>query len=627
MVVPATNTNVSGKTMRIAKILARRKTEEEEGNDGGTKLKRVLGLADLTMLGVGSTLGLGVYVLAGAVAKTDAGPAVTISFLIAAVASAFAGLCYAEFAARVPKAGSAYVYSYVTVGELAAFIIGWNLILEYVIGTASVARGLSNYIDSLFDKVMSNALTEAMPIGVSWLSPYPDFLSCGFILVLALLLAWGVKESSFLNNVFTAVNLCTVALVVIVGAFYINVQNWALDPDAAPDKDGSGKVVKAGMGGFMPFGVSGIMAGAAKCFYGFVGFDCVATTGEEAKNPKRDIPLSIIISLLIIFLAYFSIASVMTLMWPYYLQDEAAPIPYVFGEIGQPVVKLIVSVGAIFALCTSVIGSQFAIPRMLYAMSYDGLLIASFAKVSVKRQTPVIATMFGGAVAGIMAAVFNLDQLIDMMSIGTLLAYTIVAICVLVLRYRDPNPVMYEVPMVERSNGNSARPEIQASTISSLKDIFNLSMMKYPSRTSEMISYWALASYIVLSAVFCITLVNVEDFLANGTVWAITVVSVLALCMVIILLILHRQPQAQENLNFKVPLLPLIPCLSICINLYLMAKLDIHTWIRFGIWLFVGMLIYIFYSIPNSMEGIKAKQAKAESKSQNKSSTRENAKI
>ncbi|KAG8292077.1 hypothetical protein J6590_047979 [Homalodisca vitripennis] len=199
---------------------------------------------------------------------------------------------------------------------------------------------------------MSNALTEAMPIGVSWLSPYPDFLSCGFILVLALLLAWGVKESSFLNNVFTAVNLCTVALVVIVGAFYINVQNWALDPDAAPDKDGSGKVVKAGMGGFMPFGVSGIMAGAAKCFYGFVGFDCVATTGEEAKNPKRDIPLSIIISLLIIFLAYFSIASVMTLMWPYYLQDEAAPIPYVFGEIGQPVVKLIVSVGAIFALCT-----------------------------------------------------------------------------------------------------------------------------------------------------------------------------------------------------------------------------------------------------------------------------------
>ncbi|KAG8292075.1 hypothetical protein J6590_047977 [Homalodisca vitripennis] len=264
---------------------------------------------------------------------------------------------------------------------------------------------------------------------------------------------------------------------------------------------------------------------------------------------------------------------------------------------------------------------------MLYAMSYDGLLIASFAKVSVKRQTPVIATMFGGAVAGIMAAVFNLDQLIDMMSIGTLLAYTIVAICVLVLRYRDPNPVMYEVPMVERSNGNSARPEIQASTISSLKDIFNLSMMKYPSRTSEMISYWALASYIVLSAVFCITLVNVEDFLANGTVWAITVVSVLALCMVIILLILHRQPQAQENLNFKVPLLPLIPCLSICINLYLMAKLDIHTWIRFGIWLFVGMLIYIFYSIPNSMEGIKAKQAKAESKSQNKSSTRENAKI
>uniref|UniRef100_A0A1B6KPK8 Cationic amino acid transporter C-terminal domain-containing protein n=1 Tax=Graphocephala atropunctata TaxID=36148 RepID=A0A1B6KPK8_9HEMI len=273
-------------TMKIAKILARRKTEEEEGNDGGTKLKRVLGLADLTMLGVGSTLGLGVYVLAGAVAKTDAGPAVTISFLIAAVASAFAGLCYAEFAARVPKAGSAYIYSYVTVGELAAFIIGWNLILEYVIGTASVARGLSNYIDSLSGKVMSTSLTEALPIGVSWLSPYPDFLSCGFILVLALLLAWGVKESSFLNNVFTVVNLCTVTLVIVVGAFYINIQNWALDPASIPEKASGDKDIKVGAGGFMPFGVSGIMAGAAKCFYGFVGFDCVATTGEEAKKPQ-----------------------------------------------------------------------------------------------------------------------------------------------------------------------------------------------------------------------------------------------------------------------------------------------------------------------------------------------------
>uniref|UniRef100_A0A1B6M6V6 Cationic amino acid transporter C-terminal domain-containing protein n=1 Tax=Graphocephala atropunctata TaxID=36148 RepID=A0A1B6M6V6_9HEMI len=627
MVVPANNRSAVNVTMKIAKILARRKTEEEEGNDGGTKLKRVLGLADLTMLGVGSTLGLGVYVLAGAVAKTDAGPAVTISFLIAAVASAFAGLCYAEFAARVPKAGSAYIYSYVTVGELAAFIIGWNLILEYVIGTASVARGLSNYIDSLSGKVMSTSLTEALPIGVSWLSPYPDFLSCGFILVLALLLAWGVKESSFLNNVFTVVNLCTVTLVIVVGAFYINIQNWALDPASIPEKASGDKDIKVGAGGFMPFGVSGIMAGAAKCFYGFVGFDCVATTGEEAKNPKRDIPLSIIFSLIIIFLAYFGIASVMTLMWPYYLQDEAAPIPYVFGQVGQPTVKWIVSIGAIFALCTSLLGAMFPLPRVLYAMAHDGILFDFFCLIHPSTQTPVLATLASGVFAGIMAAVFNLDQLIDMMSIGTLLAYTIVAICVLVLRYRDPNPVMYEVPMVERANGNSARPEIQASTISSLKDIFNLSMMKYPSKTSETVSYLALASYITLAAAFCITLVNVEDYLAEGSAWAIVVISVLVICMAVTLLILHRQPQAQENLNFKVPLLPLLPCLSICINFYLMAKLDSHTWIRFIIWLTIGMLIYIFYSIPNSLEGIKARQAKAESKIQSKSITRENTKI
>jgi len=408
MVVPSSSRNVASQTMHLAKILARRKTEDVEGEGGGTKLKRVLGLGDLTMLGVGSTLGLGVYVLAGSVARNDAGPAVTISFLIAAIASAFAGICYAEFAARVPKAGSAYVYSYVTVGELAAFIIGWNLILEYVIGTASVARGLSNYLDSLLDHAMSSALTEVMPINVPWLSPYPDFLSCGFVLILSILLAWGVKESSFLNNVFTAVNLLTVALVIVVGAFYINIKNWELDPSEAPSQDPEGRRVVTGMGGFAPFGISGIMAGAAKCFYGFVGFDCVATTGEEAKNPKRDIPLSIILSLLIIFLAYFGISSVLTLMYPYYLQDVDAPLPFVFGKVGLNIVKIIVSTGAIFALCTSMFGCMFPVPRLLYAMANDGIMFYSLGVINVNTRTRILACLFAGFFAGLVHSFFIL---------------------------------------------------------------------------------------------------------------------------------------------------------------------------------------------------------------------------
>ncbi|XP_054285355.1 high affinity cationic amino acid transporter 1 [Macrosteles quadrilineatus] len=587
-------------TMHLAKILARRKTEDVDGDRGGAKLKRVLGLGDLTMLGVGSTLGLGVYVLAGSVARSDAGPAVTISFLIAAIASAFAGICYAEFAARVPKAGSAYVYSYVTVGELAAFIIGWNLILEYVIGTASVARGLSNYIDSLLSHAMSSALTEVMPINVSWLSPYPDFLSCGFVLVLSILLAWGVKESSFLNNVFTAVNLFTVALVIVVGAFYIDIKNWTVDPAEAPTTDQDGKPVVVGLGGFAPFGISGIMAGAAKCFYGFVGFDCVATTGEEAKNPKRDIPLSIILSLIIIFLAYFGISSVLTLMYPYYLQDVDAPLPFVFGKVGLNIVKYIVSTGAIFALCTSLLGAMFPLPRVLYAMSHDGLLFEYLCSIHPTTLTPVLATLSAGVFAGVMAAIFNVDQLIDMMSIGTLLAYTIVAICVLILRYRDPNPVMYEQPNIDHP-----------SAMSSIKDVFNLTMIKYPSRTTENISSWALTVYIMATAALCVTLVNGEDALVEGSAAVVTVVCVLAAVMVITIFIIHRQPQSQSPLAFKVPLLPLLPCVSVLINFYLMCKLDVHTWIRFGVWLFIGMLIYIFYSIPNSVEGMKARVAKS----------------
>lgn len=204
---------------RLWKTLSRKRIEEENREvKGNEQLARVLGLFDLTALGVGATLGLGVYVLAGSVAKDTAGPAVCISFLIAAIASAFAGMCYAEFASRVPKAGSAYVYSYVTVGEFIAFVIGWNLILEYVIGTASAARGLSNYIDVLIGNVMGNTLRSLMPINVSFLSEYPDFFAFGMVMLLVILLCIGVRESSILNNTFTVVNVITIAIVIIAGS-------------------------------------------------------------------------------------------------------------------------------------------------------------------------------------------------------------------------------------------------------------------------------------------------------------------------------------------------------------------------------------------------------------------------
>uniref|UniRef100_T1GGE6 Cationic amino acid transporter C-terminal domain-containing protein n=1 Tax=Megaselia scalaris TaxID=36166 RepID=T1GGE6_MEGSC len=203
----------------------------------------------------------------------------------------------------------------------------------------------------------------------------------------------------------------------------------------------------------MPYGIAGVMGGAAKCFYGFVGFDCVATTGEEAINPKRNIPLSIVISLIIIFLSYFGVSTVLTMMVPYYLQNTEAPFLYAFDNIGWVSVKWVVAVGAIFALCTSLLGAMFPLPRVLYAMANDGILFKFLRNIHPYTKTPLIATIISGILAACMALIFDLHQLIDMMSIGTLLAYTIVAICVLVLRYEDEDMPVLGQQECTRSKG------------------------------------------------------------------------------------------------------------------------------------------------------------------------------
>ncbi|KAM7361494.1 cationic amino acid transporter 2-like [Cochliomyia hominivorax] len=552
--------------------LTRRKTDDVIETE--SKLARVLNIFDLTALGVGSTLGLGVYVLAGSVAYNIAGPAVTLSFLIAAIASAFAGICYAEFAARVPKAGSAYVYSYVTIGEFVAFTIGWNMILEYVIGTASVARGFSGYFDSLINKSMSTTLTEALPINIDFLGDYPDFLACGLILILTALLAFGVKESSFLNNIFTAVNLMTILIVIIAGSIYADSSNWSIPQSEVPKGFGTG--------GFMPFGVAGVMAGAAKCFFGFVGFDGIATTGEEAINPKRNIPLAIVISLIIVFLAYFGVSTVLTLMVPYYEQDHNAPFPAAFEAVDLLSVKWIVTGGAIFALCTCLLGAMFPLPRVLYAMGSDGIIFKKLSHVNDYTKTPLIATIVSGVFAATMALIFDLDQLIDMMSIGTLLAYSIVAICVLVLRYED----------------EGMEKQVTLSFPIILKQFFNGNSLRDPNCLTSAITKIG----VVLFGLICILWCSFDKIYAFGSSNSIIALSSLGAILLFIIIIISCQPVSSIELTFKVPLVPLIPCLSVFCNLYLMFQLDVNTWIRFLIWLAIGYVVYFVYGIRNSTQ-------------------------
>ncbi|KAJ6645363.1 High affinity cationic amino acid transporter 1 [Pseudolycoriella hygida] len=578
--------------MTLWNALVRRKRYGNADESTESKLARVLTLFDLTALGVGSTLGLGVYVLAGSVAYEQAGPAVVVSFAIAAIASAFAGLCYAEFAARVPRAGSAYVYSYVTIGEFVAFSIGWNLVLEYVIGASSVARGLSGYIDELFDNKMSSFLKNVLPIDIEFLADYPDFFSFFIVLLLAILLSVGVKESSVLNNIFTSVNVLTVLIVLVAGAIKADPANWNIPKDQIPEN------VRGGEGGFMPFGFAGIMAGAAKCFYGFVGFDCVATTGEEAQNPKRNIPLSIVLSLIIIFLAYFGISTVLTMMWPYYLQNPTAPFPHVFQQIGWVEIKWIVSIGAIFALCTSLLGAMFPLPRVLYAMAQDGILFKVLKKIHPKTQTPIVATILSGLFAGVMAMIFDLHQLIDMMSIGTLLAYTIVSVCVLVLRYNDDTLI----------------DEINVTLPQFLRQLANINFNKRPNSLSSYITKIGVVVFSLLSIAVCAILGYAEI----TSVVTIASLGVVCAAMLLVVAIIGRQPDADADLSFKVPWVPVIPCLSVFINLYLMFQLDMNTWIRFVVWIAIGYLIYFTYGIKNSVEGeLIEKEKQNETKLQN----------
>ncbi|KOC64446.1 putative cationic amino acid transporter [Habropoda laboriosa] len=334
--------------------------------------------------------------------------------------------CYAEFGVRVPHTtGSAYMYSYVTVGELIAFIIGWNMILEYLIGTSACACALSACLDALANGAVSGAIANS--VGTMFGRP-PDFVAFIITILMMLLMAAGVKKSLVFNNVLNAINLAVWVFVMTAGMFYVDGDNW----------NGEGK-------SFLPYGWSGVFTGAATCFYAFIGFDIIATTGEEATNPKRSIPLAIVTSLIIILLAYVTSSMMLTLIVPYDEVDQDSALVQMFGQVGAYKCKYIVAVGALAGLTVSMFGSMFPMPRIVYAMAQDGLIFRTLSQVWPATGTPAIATLTSGVCAALAALLIQLEVLVEMMSIGTLLAYTLVSTCVLILRYQPHSTNLVEL--------------------------------------------------------------------------------------------------------------------------------------------------------------------------------------
>ncbi|KGL99909.1 Cationic amino acid transporter 4, partial [Charadrius vociferus] len=567
--------------------LNRVKTLEDDMME--TSFNRCLSTIDLTLLGIGGMVGSGLYVLTGTVAKEIAGPAVIVSFIIAGFASLLAALCYAEFGARVPKTGSAYMFTYVSVGEIWAFLIGWNVLLEYMIGGAAVARAWSGYLDSIFNhKIKNFTETHVGAWQVPFLAHYPDFLAAAILLVATAFISFGARVSSWLNHVFSAISMGVILFILIMGFILAQPKNWS-----------------AQEGGFAPHGLSGIMAGTATCFYAFVGFDVIAASSEEARNPQRAVPRAIAFSLGLATGAYILVSMVLTLMVPWHTLDPDSALADAFYRRGYAWAGFLVAAGSICAMNTVLLSNLFSLPRIVYAMAEDGLFFQVFSQVHPRTQVPVIGIVVFGLLMALLALVFDLEALVQFLSIGTLLAYTFVAASIIVLRFqqqkvdapapaaRAPARPCWPIPS-DKSKEHREPGQLKAAFEPYLEFLSDF----YP---GEVVTV-AVVTLMVSAICLCSILVFGNTHLHLPT-WSYSLLLVLfSLGFLLSLLLIWAHEQQRSTQTFQIPLVPLSPALSIVLNIYLMLKLSYMTWLRFAVWLLLGLLVYFGYGIWHSKE-------------------------
>jgi len=448
----------------------------------GSGLKKTLTALDLTALGIGCVVGAGIFVLTGVAAAQHAGPAIVVSFVISGLACAFAAFAYAEFASMIPAAGSAYSYAYATLGEIFAWIIGWDLILEYSVGASAVAVGWSGYFNSILQGLgvsLPAALTAAPGSAPGAFINLPASLA---VAAMTYVLVVGIQESSKLNKIVVAVKIAVVLFFIAVGAFWVKPANW--HP-------------------FAPFGWQGVMTGAAIVFFAYIGFDAVSTTAEEARDPKRDLPIGIIASLAICTLLYILVALVLTGIVPYTSLDSPAPMAVALNAIGQGRAAALVSIGAVSGLTSVLLVMLLGQSRVFFAMSRDCLLPPWAAAVHPRYRTPYKVTIGTGTVVALASGLLPIGTLAELCNIGTLFAFVIVSAGVLILR---------------RTHPDRPRP-------------------------------------------------------------------------------------------FRCPGAPVVPLLGIAFCFYLMASLPWQTWVRFIVWLAIGLVIYFSYGVKHSKLATRAAAA------------------
>lgn len=514
-----------------------------DGHETGG-LHKVLGVKDLTAMGIAAVIGAGIFSTIGE-ASFHGGPAVSLLFIITAVTCGFSALCYAEFASRVPVSGSAYTYSYVTFGELAAWVIGWALILEYAIGNIAVAISWSGYFNNLlkgmgiplpvwlssnYDSATPDILAAAPHIGsLPVILNLPAFI----IVVLVTYLAYvGIRESKRSANFMVGLKILVILFVIALGLFYINTDNWTP---------------------FMPNGFGGVLKGVSAVFFAYIGFDAVSTTAEECSNPQRDLPKGMIYSLIICTVLYVLIAFVLTGMVPYYRLNVDDPLAFVFDEVNLRWISYIISLSAVVATTSVLLVFQIGQPRIWMSMSRDGLLPKRFSKIHPRFKTPSFATIITGIIVGIPALFLNLTIVTDLTSIGTLFAFILVCGGVLMLP-PDENPEVkrFRLPYI---NGRFIVPVLVLAAA-----------FFFRSGIGEKLSFaggWEIWKH------------NIPFFIFVGVSVAVTILTI------------SRK-------------LSLIPVLGLLSCFYLMTEIALKNWIVFAIWLLVGLTVYFIYSYSHS---------------------------